>query len=75
MKFLTKSSCTALAQDLFHSVFAKDPRNRNTWDKYRHEVLEYGGSHEDMLKMLEDFMGRPPNLDALVEGLSQADAT
>ncbi|KAE9372644.1 metallopeptidase MepB [Stipitochalara longipes BDJ] len=65
--------CTALAQDLFQSIFAKDPWDRDSWNRYRHEILEHGGSHEDNLKMLEAFLGRPPNLDALVEGLADAD--
>ena len=68
-------SCTAFAQDLFISMFSKDPRDRNTWARYRREILAWGGGHEDTLKMLEDFLGHPPNLGALVEGLDRADAT
>lgn len=64
-----RKSCTAVAQDLFLSVFAHDPYNRDTWDKYRRGVLEHGGSQQNLLRMLEDFLGRPPNMNALVEDL------
>lgn len=65
-------SCTALAQDLFFTVFADDPCNKDSWDRYRHGVLEYGGSQQDLLRMLENFLGRPPNMNALVESLVKA---
>ncbi|KAF4231723.1 hypothetical protein CNMCM6805_010312 [Aspergillus fumigatiaffinis] len=64
--------CTAVAQDLFLSVFARDPYNRDTWDKYRRGVLEHGGSQQNLLRMLEDFLGRPPNMNALVEDLMRS---
>jgi metallopeptidase MepB len=70
-----KRSCTALAQDLFQPVFAKDLGSRDTWDRYRSGILEYGGSQEDVLMMLEEFFGRPSNLDALAEGFATADAS
>lgn len=56
-------------------MFGHDTRNWSAWAKYRREVLEQGGSHEEPLKMLEHFLGRPPSLDALVEGLARADAS
>ena len=68
--FADESSCSALGQDMFQSVFAEDPQSRAAWDKYRHGILKFGGGHEDMLKMLEDFLGREPNLDAFVESVS-----
>jgi metallopeptidase MepB len=61
-----------VAQDLFLSVFARDPYNRDTWDKYRPGVLEHGGSQQTLLRMLEDFLGRPPNMNALVEDLMRS---
>ena len=66
------TSCTAMAQDLFLSVFAHDPYNRDTWDKYRRGILEYGGREQDLLGMLEGFLGRPPHMNALVEGITRA---
>ncbi|KAJ5943769.1 Peptidase M3A/M3B [Penicillium verrucosum] len=59
--------CTAMAQDLFLSVFAHDPHNRETWDKYRRGILEYGGREQNLLGMLEGFLERPPNMNSLVE--------
>ncbi|KAJ5508103.1 Peptidase M3A/M3B [Penicillium freii] len=64
--------CTAMAQDLFLSVFAHDPHNRDTWDKYRRGILEYGGREQNLLGMLEDFLERPPNMNSLVEGIARA---
>ncbi|KAJ5094456.1 peptidase family M3 [Penicillium angulare] len=61
--------CTAMAQDIFSSRFESDPHNKDTWDKYRRDILQYGGSQIDLLGMLEAFLGRPPNMNALVEGL------
>ncbi|KAJ3541518.1 hypothetical protein NM208_g4574 [Fusarium decemcellulare] len=51
--------CTAFAQDIFQTAFAKDPWNRNMWERFRFEVLQPGGGHPDMMKMLEGFLGRP----------------
>lgn len=66
-----RKSCTAMAQDLFLSVFSHDPYNQETWDKSRRGILEYGGSQQDVLKMLEDFLERTPNMNALVDGLQR----
>ncbi|KAJ5723575.1 peptidase family M3, partial [Penicillium malachiteum] len=66
--------CRAMAQDLFTSVFASDPYDKDKWRKYRHGVLEYGGSQKDLLRMLENFLGHPPNMRALVEELTGAKA-
>lgn len=67
-----RTSCTAMAQDLFLSVFAHDPHNRDTWDKYRRGILEYGGREQNLLGMLEGFLERPPNMNSLVEGIARA---
>jgi metallopeptidase MepB len=53
---------------MFHTVFAKDPMNGNEGRRYRHMVLEKGGSQDEM-KTLEDFLGRPPSTDAFYEEL------
>lgn len=65
-------SCTAMAQDVFLSVFSEDPFNTGVWDKYRRGILECGGSPKDLLRTLEDFLGRPPNMNALAESLARA---
>ncbi|OJJ69043.1 hypothetical protein ASPBRDRAFT_209462 [Aspergillus brasiliensis CBS 101740] len=65
--------CTAMAQDVFLSVFAGDPFQKDNWAKYRREILQNGGSQQDLFQMLERFLGRPPNMNALVEGLRRAD--
>lgn len=71
--FAKQRSCKAIAQDIFESIFSKDPRGKNVWNKYRREVLKFGGSHTDNLKMFENFLGRQPNLNALSETVSKRD--
>ncbi|KAJ5776809.1 peptidase family M3 [Penicillium odoratum] len=66
------SCCNAMAQDVFLSKFADDPHNKANWEKYRRGILEYGGSQKDLLGMLEAFLGRPVNMNALGERLSRA---
>lgn len=64
-------SCTSIAQDIVQTYFANDPYDKEAWAKYRREILEYGGSHSDELEMLTEFLGRRPNMNALVEALAQ----
>lgn len=65
----TIASCLAYAQDIFQENFAKDLHSRDAWDRFRYEVLEYGGSHPDQLQMLQEYLGREPNYSALQERL------
>lgn len=53
---------------MFYSVFKKDPMSKKEGRRYRHMVLEKGGSQEEM-KTLEDFLGRPPSTKAFYEDL------
>lgn len=45
---------------MFHSVFAKNPMDPKEGRRYRHMVLEKGGSQDEM-KTLKDFLGREPS--------------
>lgn len=54
-------------------MFTADPRSRAVWHRYRRGILEHGGAHPDLLGILEEILGRPPNSDALVEALEKAD--
>jgi len=54
--------------DMFHSVFAKDPMNATEGRRYRHMVLEKGGS-VDAMKMLRAFLGREPSSAAFYKEL------
>lgn len=53
---------------MFYSVFKKDPMNGKEGRRYRHTVLEKGGSQDEM-KSLVDFLGREPNSKAFYEEL------
>lgn len=63
-----------MAQDVFLSVFTEGPFQMDKWGKYRREILQNGGGQQDLFQMLERFLGRPPNMNALVEGLRRADS-
>ncbi|KAL8716569.1 MAG: hypothetical protein Q9181_008410 [Wetmoreana brouardii] len=57
--------------DMFHSVFAKDPMDPREGRRYRHTVLERGGSQDEM-QTLEDFLGRKPSTEAFYRELGLA---
>ncbi|KAK9386936.1 peptidase family M3 [Lipomyces mesembrius] len=63
--------CLTFAKDLFDNIFSDKPYDRGAWERYRRGILEYGGSHPELLLMLEEFLGHPPNTDALIEGLGR----
>ncbi|KAI1396826.1 Metalloprotease [Hypoxylon fuscum] len=56
-------SSEVYSADMFYSVFKKDPMNGKEGRRYRHTVLERGGSQDEMLS-LEQFLGRKPSTDA-----------
>lgn len=61
-------SSLVYASDMFYSVFKKDPMDSKEGRRYRHMVLEKGGSQEEM-KTLTDFLGRPPSTEAFYKEL------
>lgn len=54
--------------DLFHAAFTKDPMSSEAGRRYRHMVLEKGGSQNEM-KTLRDFLGRNPMVKAFRDEL------
>ncbi|KAG9496463.1 hypothetical protein J7337_013051 [Fusarium musae] len=64
--------CTAFAQDIYQSIFQDDPWDRSKWQRFRFEVLQYGGGQPDMMGLLRDFLGRPPSENAFIETLKKA---
>ncbi|KAK3082303.1 hypothetical protein LTS18_007859 [Coniosporium uncinatum] len=61
-------SSQVYSADMFYSVFEKDPMNAKEGRRYRHTVLERGGSQEEM-QTLEDFLGRKPSTEAFYREL------
>ncbi|KAI5237509.1 zincin [Aureobasidium subglaciale] len=53
-------SAQVFAKDLY-AQFAHDPRSRETWERYRSDVLEQGAGREEM-QNLEAFLGRSPSV-------------
>lgn len=62
------------AQDMFHVNFGPDHRSIAAWDRYRREIMGYGGSRDEK-QVLESFLGRAPNEDALLKSLGLSPAT
>ena len=56
------------SSDMFHSMFKKDPMDGKQGRRYRHTVLEYGGSRDE-LESLTEFLGREPSSDAFYKEL------
>ena len=54
--------------DMFYSVFAKDPMDGKEGRRYRHAVLERGGSRDEM-ESLKEFLGREPRSEAFYREL------
>lgn len=49
--------------DMFYTAFKANPANGTVGRRYRHTVLEKGGSVDPNV-LLEQFLGRPANSDA-----------
>lgn len=64
-------SSEVYSSDMFHNVFKADPMNAKEGRRYRHAVLEKGGSQDEM-KTLTDFLGREPKTEAFYEELGLA---
>ncbi|OCL03820.1 hypothetical protein AOQ84DRAFT_391973 [Glonium stellatum] len=61
-------SSQVFSTDMFYTVFKADPMNGKEGRRYRHTVLERGGSQDEM-KTLVDFLGREPRTDAFYKEL------
>lgn len=61
-------SSQVYSADMFHSVFKKDPMNGVEGRRYRHQVLEKGGSQDEM-ETLKGFLGREPSTEAFYREL------
>ncbi|KAJ0359059.1 hypothetical protein COL154_008609 [Colletotrichum chrysophilum] len=56
------------AQDIFSTVFKSDPMSVEAGRRYRHGVLEKGGSQPEMTT-LQEFLGREAKMEAFYEDL------
>ncbi|KAF2489515.1 zincin [Lophium mytilinum] len=61
-------SSQVYSADMFYTVFKANPMNGKEGRRYRHTVLERGGSQEEM-QTLEDFLGRKPSTEAFYKEL------
>lgn len=61
-------SSQVYSADMFHTVFSANPMNGTEGRRYRHTVLERGGSQDEM-QTLVDFLGRKPKSDAFYREL------
>ncbi|KAF2223891.1 metallopeptidase MepB [Elsinoe ampelina] len=61
-------SSQVYSADMFYTMFHKDPMNKEKGRKYRHMVLEKGGSQDEM-ETLKQFLGREPSTEAFYREL------
>jgi metallopeptidase MepB len=64
-------SSQVYSTDMFYSVFRQNPMDGKEGRRYRHTVLEKGGSQDEM-KTLEEFLGRAPSTKPFLEELGVA---
>ncbi|KAL1969834.1 hypothetical protein VTN77DRAFT_7343 [Rasamsonia byssochlamydoides] len=64
-------SSQVYSTDMFYTVFKSDPMNGKEGRRYRHVVLEKGGSQDEM-KTLTEFLGREPKTEAFYKELGLA---
>ncbi len=57
--------------DMYYTSFKADPLNSEQGRRYRHIILERGGSRPEM-DLLKEFLGREPNSDAFFKDLGLA---
>jgi len=61
-------SSQVYSTDMFYTVFKKDPMDPKEGRRYRHMVLEKGGSQDEMTT-LEAFLGRKPSTESFYQEL------
>lgn len=61
-------SSQVYSTDMFYTVFKKDPMDPKEGRRYRHMVLEKGGSQDEMTT-LEAFLGRKPSTESFYREL------
>mmetsp|Transcript_5293 Transcript_5293/g.6101 ORF Transcript_5293/g.6101 Transcript_5293/m.6101 type:complete len:150 (+) Transcript_5293:3-452(+) len=66
--YYSYSYARAFAADLWHTCFASNPLCRQAGQKYRDEILQWGGV-KDPNEMLQGMLGRPLCVDAVVKDL------
>ncbi|KAJ6096903.1 hypothetical protein N7486_007649 [Penicillium sp. IBT 16267x] len=64
-------SSQVYSTDMFYTVFKDDPMNKAAGRRYRYQVLEKGGSQDEM-KTLTEFLGREPQTTAFYKELGLA---
>jgi metallopeptidase MepB len=64
-------SSQVYSTDMFYTVFEKDPMSKSEGRRYRHQVLEKGGSQDEM-ETLKGFLGREPSTEPFYKELGLA---
>ena len=68
------NSSQVYSSDMFFAAFAENPMSTQEGLRYRYEVLEKGGSQDEM-KTLIEFLGRKPGTDAFYRELGLGPVT
>lgn len=56
---------------MFYTVFKDDPMNKAAGRRYRYQVLEKGGSQDEMVTLTK-FLGREPETTAFYKDMGLA---
>lgn len=60
--------CRVFSANIWHRCFEHDPLNRQLGERYRAEILRYGGA-KDPHEMMRALLGTEPSLDAYLTTL------
>ena len=66
------NSAEVFAADAFQTHFAENPRSLEAWSKFREEILEKGGSQNELGMMTRFLNGRSIDPGALLSMLDGA---
>lgn len=69
--FGTRANCDSanvFAEELFQAAFAEGHDSREAWERFRVGVLEHAAGRDEC-EIMEGFLGRPANADALLRSL------
>ncbi|KAJ5743604.1 hypothetical protein N7533_008474 [Penicillium manginii] len=64
-------SSQVYSTDMFYTIFKDDPMNKSAGRRYRYQVLEKGGSQDEMTTLTQ-FLGREPETTAFYKELGLA---
>ncbi|XP_052784230.1 mitochondrial intermediate peptidase-like [Mya arenaria] len=69
-KYYSYQVSRSIASKIWRQMFKKDPFSRENGEKYRHQMLAYGGAKHPS-ELIQDLLGETPTIEMLVKSLSE----